>query len=222
MARPRSSRSALLVAAERIFAERGLAGARTEEIASAARINNAMLHYYFETKEKLYQAVLENLFQQLLLSLRDPLSRTPAPRAALLGFVDRYINFLQQHPNYPRLLQREIMERGPYLRVVVERYLGPIFSSLARILRAGIRRGEFRSVDVNQTVVSLIAITVFYFAATPVMSLVLGGNAYDARRVAARKRAVVDFVRHGLLRSPHQKPSAATNRKRAKKKGKRR
>ncbi len=222
MTRPRSSRSALLVAAERIFAERGLAGARTEEIASAARINKAMLHYYFETKEKLYQAVLENLFQQLHLSLRDPLSRTPAPRAALLGFVDRYINFLQQHPNYPRLLQREIMERGPYLRVVVERYLGPIFGSLARILRAGIRRGEFRSVDVNQTVVSLIAITVFYFAATPVMSLVLGGNAYDARRVAARKRAVVDFVRHGLLRSPHQKPSAATNRKRAKKKGKKR
>ncbi len=222
MARPRSSRSALLAAAERIFAERGLAGARTEEIASAARINKAMLHYYFETKEKLYQAVLENLFQQLHLSLRDPLSRTPAPRAALLGFVDRYINFLQQHPNYPRLLQREIMERGPYLRVVVERYLGPIFGSLARILRAGIRRGEFRSVDVNQTVVSLIAITVFYFAATPVMSLVLGGNAYDARRVAARKRAVVDFVRHGLLRSPHQKPSAATNRKRAKKKGRKR
>ena len=218
MARPRSSRSALLAAAERIFAERGLAGARTEEIASAARINKAMLHYYFETKEKLYQAVLKNLFQQLHLSLRDPLSRTPAPRAALLGFVDRYINFLQQHPNYPRLLQREIMERGPYLRVVVERYLGPIFSSLARILRAGIRRGEFRSVDVNQTVVSLIAITVFYFAATPVMSLVLGGNAYDARRVAARKRAVVDFVRHGLLRSPHQKPSAAANRKRTKKK----
>ncbi len=222
MARPHSSRSALLVAAERIFAERGLAGARTEEIASAARINKAMLHYYFETKEKLYQAVLENLFQQLHLSLRDPLSRTPAPRAALLGFVDRYINFLQQHPNYPRLLQREIMERGPYLRVVVERYLGPIFSSLARILRAGIRRGEFRPVDVNQTVVSLIAITVFYFAATPVMSLVLGGNAYDARRVAARKRAVVDFVRHGLLRSPYQKPSAATNRTRAKKKGRKR
>ncbi len=218
MARPRSSRSALLAAAERIFAERGLAGARTEEIASAARINKAMLHYYFETKEKLYQAVLENLFQQLHLSLRDPLSRTPASRAALLGFVDRYINFLQEHPNYPRLLQREIMERGPYLRVVVERYLGPIFSSLARILRAGIRRGEFRSVDVNQTVVSLIAITVFYFAATPVMSLVLGGNAYDARRVAARKRAVVDFVRHGLLRSPHQKPSATVNRKRTKKK----
>ncbi len=222
MARPRSSRSALLVAAERIFAERGLAGARTGEIASAARINKAMLHYYFETKEKLYQAVLENLFQQLHLSLRDPLSRTPAPRAALLGFVDRYINFLQQHPNYPRLLQREIMERGPYLRVVVERYLGPIFSSLARILRAGIRRGEFRSVDVNQTVVSLIAITVFYFAATPVMSLVLGGNAYDARRVAVRKRAVVDFVRHGLLRSPHQNPSANVNRKRARKKGRKR
>ena len=217
MPRPRTARSALLVAAEHIFAERGLAGARTGEIASAAHINKAMLHYYFETKEKLYQAVLESLFQQLHPSLREPLSRTPAPRAALLGFVDRYINFLQQHPNYPRLLQREIMERGPYLHVVVERYLGPIFSSLARILRAGIRRGEFRSVDVNQTVVSLIAITVFYFAATPVMSLVLGSNAYDARRVAARKRAVVDFVRHGLLRSPHQKPSAATNRKRAKK-----
>lgn len=204
MPRRRKSRAALLAAAERIFADAGLAGARTERIAAAAGVNKALLHYYFETKEKLYRAVLENLFEQFLASVREPLALTRTPRAALLGYVERHVAFLHQHPNYPRLLQREIMSGGPYLRVLVDRYLRPLYHGLGRILRAGIRRGEFRPVDVNNMVVSMIAVTVFYFAAAPVLNRILEGNVYDARRVEARKRAVLDFIRHGLLRSPNR------------------
>ena len=54
----------ILAAAERIFAARGLAGARTDEIAQAARVNKAMLYYYFGSKERLYRAVFENLSGQ--------------------------------------------------------------------------------------------------------------------------------------------------------------
>ncbi len=54
----------ILAAAERIFAARGLAGARTDEIARAAHVNKAMLYYYFRSKERLYRAVFENLFGQ--------------------------------------------------------------------------------------------------------------------------------------------------------------
>lgn len=205
MSRSRNSRAALLAAAERLFAERGLAGARTEEIAAAAGVNKALLHYYFETKEKLHRAVLENLLEEFLASVREPLADTADPRAALLRYVDRHFAFLQQHPNYPRLLQREMMSGEPHLRPLVQRYLQPLYRGLAGLLRAGIRRGNFRPVDVDNMVVSLIAVTVFYFAAAPVVNLILEWDAYDRRRVAARKRAVVDFIRHGLLRSPTRK-----------------
>lgn len=203
MPRHRDTRAALLAAAERIFAERGLAGARTEEIAGAAGVNKALLHYYFETKEKLHRAVLENLLERFAASVREPLGDRRDPRAALLGYVERHFAFLRAHPNYPRLFQRQLMSGGPYLRVLVGRYLRPLYGTLARTLRAGIRRGQFRPVDVNNTVVSLIALTVFYFAAAPVLSQIFGRDVYEERLVAARQRAVMDFIRHGLLRAPN-------------------
>jgi len=195
---PRHSRAALLAAAERIFAERGLAGARTEEIAHAAGVNKALLHYYFGTKEKLYHAVLENLFQQLVITLDQALAQPDSPRATLLRFIDRHFDFLHRHRYYPRLLQREVMSGGPFLRTIAQRYFRPLQQRLARLLRAGIRRGEFRPVDIQNTVISLIGISVFYFAAAPVLKHLLGEDPCGARCLTARKRAVLDLVQHAL------------------------
>lgn len=196
---PRQSRAALLAAAERLFAERGLAGARTEEIARAAGVNKALLHYYFGTKEKLYRVVLENLFQQLVAALELALAQPDSPRATLLRYIEHHFEFLRRHPHYPRLLQREVMRGRPFLRAIAQRYLQPLHGRLARLLRAGIRRGELRRLDVPNTIISLIGINVFYFAATPVVRHLLGEDPYHARCLAARKRAVIDFVQHGLL-----------------------
>jgi TetR/AcrR family transcriptional regulator len=199
MPTPRNSRAALLSAAERLFADRGIAGARTQEIAAAAGVNKALLHYYFDSKEKLYWAVLEHLFAQLTASLTHAFDSRATPRQALYRFLTAYLEFLQTHPSYPRLIQREVMSRGPFLRRVVARYFRPLYRRLAQFLRAGIRQGVFRPVDVHQTAISLIGISVFYFAAGPVLAPVLGGDPYHPARVAARKRAVLDFVRYALL-----------------------
>lgn len=204
----RNSRAALLAAAERLFAQRGIAGARTQEIAAAARVNKALLHYYFDTKEKLYQAVLENLFQQLIATARPALVRTSSPRDSLLRFVDAYFEFLKTHPNYPFLIQREVMSRSPFLRTIVERYFGPLHRRLAEVLRRGIRRHVFRPVDVPNTVITLTGITIFYFAAAPVLGHLLGTDPFRETALAARKNAVLDFVRHGLLTQPARRTLA--------------
>lgn len=195
---PVHSRTALLVAGERLFAERGLDGARTEEIARAAGVNKALLHYYFGTKEKLYRAVLENLFQQLVVTLDLALAHPDSPRTTLLRYIDHHFEFLHRHRHYPRLLQREVMSGGPFLRTIAQRYFRPLQRRLARLLRAGIRRGEFRPVDIQNTIISFIGISVFYFAAAPVLKHLLGEDPYCQRRVTARKRAVLDFLRHAL------------------------
>lgn len=195
---PVHSRTALLVAGERLFAERGLDGARTEEIARAAGVNKALLHYYFGTKEKLYRAVLENLFQQLVVTLDLALAHPDSPRITLLRYIDHHFEFLYRHRHYPCLLQREVMSGGPFLRTIAQRYFRPLQRRLARLLRAGIRRSEFRPVDIQNTIVSLIGISVFYFAAAPVLKHLLGEDPYCQRRVAARKRAILDFLRHAL------------------------
>jgi TetR/AcrR family transcriptional regulator len=191
----------ILAAAERIFAERGLAGARTEEIATAARANKAMLYYYFGDKQRLHRAVLEQLFGQLRSSIEAARPADASPREHLLAFVNGYFDFVSSHPNYPRLVQREVMEAGPELPWMVQQYFKPFHRRLCRVIEEGIAAGELKPVDANQTVISIIAVTIFYFAAAPVLGGVLGRNPLRPQAVAARKRAVVDLLERGLFHS---------------------
>jgi len=89
-ARTEDSRSAILRAAIKLFAEEGEAGARTDTIARAAGVNKALLHYYFGTKEALYGAVLEEVFTGLAERFRQVLGgpeRCREEAAALQGWT---------------------------------------------------------------------------------------------------------------------------------------
>jgi TetR/AcrR family transcriptional regulator len=189
----------ILRVAEEIFAERGLAGARTSAIARGARVNQALLYYYFQSKEELHRFTLEMLFSQLRAQATSALEAYDTPCERLLGYVNAYFDFVAAHPNYPRLVERELMSRGPRLGGIVENYFRPLHGRLIAAIRGGIARGEFRRVDPRNTVVTLIAMTVFYFAAAPVLGEMWRCDPLTPKRVAARRRAVLDFLEHGLF-----------------------
>src|SRR6266699_2471586 len=85
--RPEESRAAILDAAVREFSREGVAGARTDAIARAARVNKALLYYYFKDKEALYNAVLDQVFGGLLAAIEEVLSQDLRPREKLLAYV---------------------------------------------------------------------------------------------------------------------------------------
>ncbi len=195
----------ILAAAERIFAERGLAGARTDQIAAAARVNKALLYYYFGDKEGLHQAVLEHLFGQLRASIERAQPASDSPRTHLLAYVNGYFDFVASHPNYPRIVQRTMMESSRQREWIARQYFRPLHQRLSRAIAQGIVAGEFRRVDPSNSVFTIIGMTVFYFAAAPVLSAILGRDALRPLAVAARKRAILDFLEHGLFR-PGKRP----------------
>lgn len=191
----------ILAAAEQQFAAKGMAGARTDEIAAAAHANKAMLYYYFGDKRRLHRAVLENLLQEL----PNGASAKPVPSAGrardrLLKSVAAYFDFLATHPNYPRLLQREAMQSGRNFDWIVRKYLRPFHNGFIRTIEQGIASGEIRRVDAHHATFTIIGATTSYFAAAPILSEVAGHNLLAPHAVAARKRALLDFVEHGLLR----------------------
>lgn len=199
MPRTPQSRIAILNAAETTFASKGLAGARTEEIARVARANKAMLHYYFSTKEKLYRAVLDNILTQYREQVLAPLTSEPRPTPALFLWAGGHMDFLSRHPNFPLLIQREMMGGGPRLRSLIEHFQGPLSLALRKVLRSGIRRGEFRRVDVNNMLISLGGLSAFYFIIAPVTRILIKADPLGRRLVARRRRAVFDLLTHGLL-----------------------
>ena len=200
-ARDLSTARRIVATAEGIFAEQGLAGARMDEIARAAKVNKALLYYYFRSKEELHRFVLETLLSQLSTKVGEAGADVPSPRKRLGAIVDHFFDFVLAHPNYPRLIQREVMSQGPNVGWIVSEYYRPLHGRLVRLIEEGISAGEFRRVDARNAAVTVVAIMVHYFAAAPVLRQVLGHDPLRPGEVAKRREAVHDFLEHGLFLS---------------------
>ena len=85
--RPEESRAAILQAAMEEFSREGVAGARTDAIARSARVNKALLYYYFKDKEALYGAVLDQVFGGVMACVNEALSRDLPPREKILAYA---------------------------------------------------------------------------------------------------------------------------------------
>jgi TetR/AcrR family transcriptional regulator len=201
--RPEQSRAAILQAAGREFAEHGIAGARTDAIAQAAGVNKALLYYYFQDKERMYGAVLDQVFSGLKQRVYASLEGDAPPREKILAYVAAYFDYIAANPLYPRLVQSEMMRAGkglsPNLQRMVRDYFRPIFRRLSEVMNDGIARGDFRPVDPIHFIPSVVAIIVFYFSTAPVLQLVTHTNPLSPERIAERRAAVLDFVSAALF-----------------------
>ena len=187
----------ILAAAEKHFAAKGLAGARTDEIAAEAHANKAMLYDYFGDKGRLHQSVLENLFTQLLDSTHTVVHHNEPAIAKLRHFVSGYFDFLAAHPNYPRLVQREAMADTANLARIASKYMRPFHRQLVKTIEDGIAAGQIRRVDPDNTAFSILHMITGYFAAAPIMSKVAGRNLLAPQRFRRQARAI-ELLEHRL------------------------
>jgi TetR/AcrR family transcriptional regulator len=205
---PDQSRAAILNAALREFARQGIAGARTDAIARTARVNKALLYYYFKDKETLYGAALDYAFGQLGEHMLTVLNRDLPPKQKILAYVGEYFDFVASHGFNRNLGQMEMMRSGngsPHLRRIARRYFKPLYARITEVVREGIAAGEFRPIDPLQFMPSMVALVVFYFISAPVMKSVTGFDPLSAERLAQRRTAVLDFIAAALFRNPGEK-----------------
>lgn len=189
----------ILAAAEQLFAASGLAGTGTEDIARAARVNKAMLFYYFKNKQQLHRAVLQQLFREFGESVYAQRRKTDEPRRQLLCLAAGYFDFLAAHPNYPRLVQREAMEGSSNFKWIVGEYFAPFFKEVVRIISSGMAKREIRRLDPENTALSIFGMTMSYFAAAPIFSRMTGRNLLAPAAVVRRRAALLDWIEHGLI-----------------------
>lgn len=200
--KPEETRAAILQAAVQEFAQEGMAGARTDAIARAARVNKALLYYYFHDKEAMYGAALDYVFGQLKERMTSVLDRDMPPTDKIRAYVAAHFDFIAGHPQYRSLVQREMMrgQGSPHLPRIGKRYFQPLFLRLTELIRAGIAAGDFRPVDPVHFIPSMIALVVFYFTSAPVMKAVAGFDPLSPERMTERRAAVLDFVSAALFR----------------------
>lgn len=201
---PEESRASILKAAVAEFAENEIAGARTDAIARAARVNKALLYYYFKDKDALYDAVLDHVFSGLRARVKPVLESTLPPKAKMLAYVEEYFDYIAANPKFPRVVQAEWMRSSAKgaarMQRVAKEYFRPIFEKLVEVLREGVQAGEFREVNPMDFVPSVVALIVFYFGSAPLMKTLMKVDPLSEERIRERRAFVLEFISMALFR----------------------
>src|ERR1700685_16233 len=154
--RAAETRSRILDAALTEFAANGLAGARTEQIATAAGVNKALLYYYFESKEKLYAATLEMVSARVRDRSMAVFLREASPGERLLRAALEHFDRILTQREFQSLMQHEMIrlhkgEEGA-LPLLATRIFAPLHAMFQSMVREGIASGELIDVESLQIV----------------------------------------------------------------------
>ncbi|OQX62232.1 MAG: hypothetical protein B5M56_07040 [Desulfococcus sp. 4484_241] len=194
----------ILEAATAIFAQEGFRGARMRQIADLAGVNQALLHYYFRSKENLYGEVLSRFFTDVFSSLAHSLTTQADPESAFRSFIDTYIDILSSNPTFPRLMVSEILEGGRHLMAVVDRIFSETGLSppglVVPFVNDAIKKNLIRPVDPVQTSISVVGMCMFYFIAKPFVEHIWGKPENEPEFIRQRKEAIADLVLYGVIK----------------------
>lgn len=155
------NRDKILIAAKKEFSEKGFSGARMGAISKRAGVNQALLHYYFENKEKLYMELLHRLFgTSKSLSFQEVLdTEKMTPPEALYSAIYLLVNihFNASDPEFNRIIAREITEKRDSLKSIMKDYFVPAINSMEEIIIKGRKEGYFETENPLFTVLQMIS-----------------------------------------------------------------
>lgn len=150
----RNTRTLLLDAAAELFAELGVAATTFAMIARRAHLTPAMVHYHFDTREELLDAVVDERLLAVIEYVWHPINATTPPEEALRGLVDRLIDQIAQAPWVPSIWMREVLNEGGLLR---ERLFRKLPFDKVRLVGEGLARGQ-QARSVNPAVDPLLTV----------------------------------------------------------------
>lgn len=197
------TRTALLRAGRAAFAAGGLEGARVDEIAARAGVNKQLVYHYFNSKEGLYTAVLEEAYQEIRQQEQGlDLSQLP-PREALQRLVEFSFDYLDGHRDFVALIADENKHGARHIAgsAKLAATNRPIVVLMRETLERGAAAGQFRDgLDALQIYLSVAGLTYFTFANMHTLSQIFDLDLRRADAIATRRAHVVDFVLAAVAR----------------------
>lgn len=169
-------RQRLLATARRLFITQGFAAVSIRAIATETGVNPAMIHYYFRSKQGLYEAMLSETIGPVLVRLRAALESSPATSALLPGLIETYMRTLADNPWLPQLIMREVFsEQGAFREAFVRLFAARGENLASRILAQEQTAGRLRTdLDSRLLTLSMLSLMLFPFFAMPVVKPVFG------------------------------------------------
>ena len=160
--------------ATEVFIEKGMDGARMQDIANHAGINKALLHYYYRTKEHLFEAVFEKMAKLILSRFALVFDEKASLEDKIRFFFREHISFLQKNPRLPAFILNEINRNPARIRKLLRRFnINELWDTLERQHHDELIRYNITRESLPQVMTSIAAISVFPFAARGIMEVLL-------------------------------------------------
>lgn len=151
----------ILEAGERIFAQHGFRGSTMQMIADQARLPKANLHYYFDSKEKLYRCVVEKIFE-IWLQAASSFENSDEPKEALKLYIYEKMQISRRHPYGSKVWANEVMQGAPIIQDFLETQLRSWTDGRIESIQAWIAAGKIRPVEPRWVMYMIWATTQHY------------------------------------------------------------
>ena len=187
-----SKEQQILEAAEREFLEKGYDGARTTSIAKATGVTHAMLHYYFRTKEQLFEHIIDKKMSEIVPLMTHLFGNSDLPLVKRIEeAVSVHFDFVVANPDLPRFLINEVLphkERCDLFRSKIENVLY-LVDNLQREVNEAAASGEVEQFNVLLLFQSILSLNIFPSVMENMIENLLGDNGQSMKEVLAQRKA---------------------------------
>lgn len=198
------TRARILEAAVTQFSEKGLDGARTEQIAEAAGVNKALLYYYFHSKDALYAAAIEYIAEGVRTASMAVLDSGASAGERFLRSALDHFDRIHTNWRFQSLMQQEMIRvrqgEANALSPLVDTMFRPLTERMEQVQAEGIASGELIAVDLTQMRNAALGANVLYFLSAPMMRLMLGKDMLERSVLEQRRRFAIEFLGQAIFR----------------------
>ncbi|NJK98093.1 MAG: TetR/AcrR family transcriptional regulator [Bacteroidales bacterium] len=206
----KSTEETIFNAAKEEFIEKGFDGTRMQEIAKRAGINKALLHYYYRTKEKLFDAIFERVFKSFMPRIFEVMQSDAPIFYKIEVFVHSYLTLILDNPHIPSFVLHELNRNPERLTGLFGTIVGVMkdkgFAKFSETIKKEVNDGNIIPIEPEQLIVNIIALCIFPVVARPIIQGVIFDN--DKKRYAdfleSRKVAVTKFIINSISLKDNQ------------------
>lgn len=187
-------------AASLVFEEKGMDGARMQDIANKAGINKALLHYYFRTKDRLFEAVFQKLAGKLFEKFAPVFREDLTLEEKIRFFYKEHITFMKENPRLPSFILNEINRNPLRIKKLLKNVdFRKLWSMLAEQHKEELEKYNITEKSIPQIMTSIAAISVFPFAARGIIEGIFENLGVDFDDyIEERKEFAAEFVLSAL------------------------
>lgn len=185
----------ILIAAKEIFQQKGMAGARMQEIADKAKINKALLHYYYRSKQLLFEAVFKSAFSLLAPQLNKVLNDDSDFFEKIRKFTENYVSFVIKHPYLPNFVIQELNKNPEFVQKLRSEKNFPSIEKFKLQVSDAINQGIIKPIEAEQLFINIISLNIFPFIGEPLLMALVNVDKESYNKILEnRKTEVAEFI----------------------------